>query len=157
MPVSVSLTINGKPTTGTVEDRTLLVNYIRDDLRLTGTHVGCDTTQCGACTIMLDGAPVKSCTILVAQADGCDITTIEGLSAPDGPLHPMQEAFSLQHALQCGFCTPGMIMASVALLKTNPNPTDEEIVEGIDGNICRCTGYYNIIKAVRACAAAQAA
>ncbi len=157
MPVSVSLTINGRAASATVEDRTLLVNFIRDDLGLTGAHVGCDTTQCGACTIMVDGRAVKSCTMLAAQADGCDITTIEGLSAPDGPLHPMQEAFSRQHALQCGFCTPGMIMAAVALLKENPHPTDEEIVEGIDGNICRCTGYHNIIKAVRACAAGQAA
>jgi carbon-monoxide dehydrogenase small subunit len=157
MPVSVSLTINGKSAKGEVDDRTLLVNYIRDALGLTGTHVGCDTTQCGACTIMVDGAPVKSCTMLAAQADGCTITTIEGLSEPDAPLHPMQAAFSLHHGLQCGFCTPGMIMASVALLQSNPHPTDEEIIEGIDGNICRCTGYHNIIKAVRACAAGQAA
>jgi len=157
MPVSVSLTINGKAAQGEVDDRTLLVNYIRDGLGLTGTHIGCDTSQCGACTIMLDGAPIKSCTVLAAQADGCTLTTIEGLSAPDEPLHPMQQAFSLHHGLQCGFCTPGMIMASVALLQTNPHPTDEEIIEGIDGNICRCTGYHNIIKAVRACAADQAA
>jgi aerobic carbon-monoxide dehydrogenase small subunit len=157
MPLQVSFTLNGQPAQLQVDDRTLLVDMIRDELGQTGTHVGCETSQCGACTVLVDGAPVKSCTVLAGQAEGMKVTTVEGLSEPGGPLHPMQAAFSLHHAVQCGFCTPGMIMASVALLQRNPDPTDEEIVEGIDGNICRCTGYLNIIKAVRACAAARGA
>jgi len=153
MAVTVSMTINGQAVRVAVADRTLLVGLIRDELGLTGTHVGCDTSQCGACTVLLDGRAVKSCTILAAQAEGAVIVTIEGLSPPGGPLHPMQAAFSLHHAVQCGFCTPGMIMAGVALLQDNPDPSEAKIKDGLDGNLCRCTGYHNIIKAVRACAA----
>jgi len=153
MAVTVSMTINGQAVRVAVADRTLLVGLIRDELGLTGTHVGCDTSQCGACTVLLDGRAVKSCTVLAAQAEGAVIVTIEGLSPPGGPLHPMQAAFSLHHAVQCGFCTPGMIMAGVALLQDNPDPSEAKIKDGLDGNLCRCTGYHNIIKAVRACAA----
>jgi carbon-monoxide dehydrogenase small subunit len=144
----VSLTVNGRPREGDVEPRTLLVHFLRENLGLTGTHVGCDTTQCGACTIHLDGRAVKSCTMFAAQADGADVTTIEGL-APAGKLHPVQEGFWEKHGLQCGFCTPGMIMNAVYLLNANPNPTDDEIKDGIEGNLCRCTGYVNIVEAIK--------
>ena len=144
----VELKINGVPHSYDVEDRTLLVNLIRDHAALTGTHVGCDTSQCGACTIHMNGMAVKSCTVLAAQAHGADITTIEGL-AKNGKLHPVQQAFTECHALQCGFCTPGMIMAVAGFLKDNPKPTDDEIYHGLEGNLCRCTGYINIVKAVR--------
>jgi carbon-monoxide dehydrogenase small subunit len=144
----VELKINGKPHSYDVEDRTLLVNLIRDSAQLTGTHVGCDTSQCGACTVHMNGVAVKSCTVLAAQANGADITTIEGL-AKNGKLHPVQQAFTECHALQCGFCTPGMIMAVSGFLKDNPKPTDEEIYHGLEGNLCRCTGYINIVKAVK--------
>ena len=144
----ISLTINGKPVSTEVEDRALLVDLIRDGLKLTGTHVGCDTSQCGCCTVQLDGSMIKSCTMLAASADGADIVTIEGLAKGD-TLHPVQQAFTECHGLQCGFCTPGMIMASVGILKTNPNPNHEDIVKGLEGNLCRCTGYVNIIKAVK--------
>ena len=144
----IRLTVNGVKHSRQVEDRTLLVNLIRDELGLTGTHIGCDTTQCGCCTIHMNGRAVKSCTILAAQANGADILTIEGM-AKDGKLHPVQQAFTDCHALQCGFCTPGMIMAVAGLLKDNPHPTDEEIYHGLEGNLCRCTGYINIVKAVK--------
>lgn len=144
----IKMTVNGKACTGAVEDRVLLANFLRDELKLTGTHVGCDTSQCGACTIHVDGRAVKSCTMLAVQADGADIVTIEGM-AKNGKLHPVQQAFTECHALQCGFCTPGMIMATAALLKDNPNPTDDEIIHGLEGNLCRCTGYLNIVKAVK--------
>jgi aerobic carbon-monoxide dehydrogenase small subunit len=144
----IELKINGKQHTFDVEDRTLLVNLIRDHAQLTGTHVGCDTSQCGACTIHMNGVAVKSCTVLAGQAEGADIVTIEGL-AKNGKLHPVQQAFTECHALQCGFCTPGMIMAVSGFLKDNPKPTDEEIYHGLEGNLCRCTGYINIVKAVK--------
>jgi carbon-monoxide dehydrogenase small subunit len=144
----IKLTVNGVKHTRDVEDRTLLANLLRDELKLTGTHIGCDTTQCGCCTIHMNGRAVKSCTILAAQADGADIVTIEGL-AKEGTLHPVQQAFTDCHALQCGFCTPGMIMAVAGLLKDNPNPSEEEIYHGLEGNLCRCTGYINIVKAVK--------
>jgi carbon-monoxide dehydrogenase small subunit len=144
----VELKINGKQHSYDVEDRTLLVNLIRDHAQLTGTHVGCDTSQCGACTIHMDGVAVKSCTVLAAQANSADITTIEGMAKGD-KLHPVQQAFTECHALQCGFCTPGMIMAVSGFLKDNPKPTDEEIYHGLEGNLCRCTGYINIVKAVK--------
>ena len=147
MAQQVTLTVNGQQRSGEVEPRTLLVHFIREGLGLTGTHVGCDTSQCGACTIIMDGLAVKSCTVLAVQADGADITTIEGL-AKDGQLHPIQEGFWEEHGLQCGFCTPGMIMTTVDLLKRNPNPTEAEIRHGIDGNLCRCTGYQHIVKAI---------
>ncbi|MFN0305508.1 MAG: (2Fe-2S)-binding protein [Burkholderiales bacterium] len=144
----VAMKVNGKQVSGDVEDRTLLVDFIRDSLALTGTHIGCDTSQCGCCTIHLNGRAVKSCTMLAAQAEGADIMTIEGLAQGD-KLHPVQQAFTECHALQCGFCTPGMIMASVGLLKDTPKPTDDEIYHGLEGNLCRCTGYINIVKAVK--------
>ena len=144
----ISFTINGKKVTSKVEGRTLLVDLIRDELKLTGTHVGCDTSQCGCCTIELDGSMVKSCAILAAQADGANIMTIEGLANGE-QLHPVQQAFTECHGLQCGFCTPGMIMAAVGILKDNPNPTDDDIVKGLEGNLCRCTGYVNIVKSVK--------
>lgn len=150
MTVKVSLTVNGKSASAEVEERTLLVNFIRDSLRLTGTHVGCDTAQCGACTIHMDGRAVKSCNILAMQAEGADIVTIEGLAKPDGTLHPMQEAFRQHHGLQCGFCTPGMVMSAIDLVKNFPNPSEEQIREQLDGNLCRCTGYHNIVKAIKA-------
>ena len=149
--VHVELTVNGDRREADVEARLLLVHWLRDHLGLTGTHVGCDTTNCGACTVHMDGEAVKSCTILTAQADGAEITTIEGLSAGDG-LHPVQAAFMDKHGLQCGFCTPGMIMAAVDLLNRNPNPSDEEIRHGLEGNLCRCTGYHNIVEAVKSAA-----
>ena len=145
------MTINGRGFSHEVEPRTLLVHYIRDVCGLTGTNVGCDTSSCGACTIHIDGEAVKSCTVLAVQADGCEITTIEGL-AHDGVMHPMQQAFQNEHGLQCGFCTPGMVMAGVALLDENPSPTEAEVREGLEGNLCRCTGYHNIVRAVLACA-----
>ncbi len=146
---SVTMTVNGASRTAEIEPRTLLVHLLRERLNLTGTHVGCDTSNCGACTVWLDGAAVKSCTVLAVQADGCEVTTIEGISA-NGDLHPMQQAFHENHALQCGYCTPGMVMAAVKLLERNPSPTDEEIRHGLEGNLCRCTGYENIVAAVRA-------
>ena len=149
MTVKVSFTINGKAVSHDVEERTLLVNFIRDTLRLTGTHVGCDTAQCGACTIHLDGRAVKSCNLLAMQAEGAQITTIEGIAAADGTLHPMQEAFRQNHGLQCGFCTPGMVMSALDLVKNTPRPTEEQIREQLDGNLCRCTGYHNIVKSVK--------
>ncbi|HSB49302.1 MAG TPA: (2Fe-2S)-binding protein [Burkholderiales bacterium] len=144
----VTIKVNGKNQTRTVEDRMLLVDFLRDELRLTGTHVGCDTSQCGCCTVHVDGRAVKSCTLLAAQANGANVVTIEGL-AKGKQLHPIQRAFSECHGLQCGFCTPGMIMATAGLLKDNPNPTDEQIYKGLEGNLCRCTGYINIVKAVK--------
>ncbi len=146
---SVTLTVNGASRTAEVEPRTLLVHLLRERLNLTGTHVGCDTSNCGACTVWLDGAAVKSCTVLAVQADGCEVTTIEGIRT-NGELHPMQQAFHENHALQCGYCTPGMVMAAVKLLERNPSPTDAEIRRGLEGNLCRCTGYENIVAAVRA-------
>jgi aerobic carbon-monoxide dehydrogenase small subunit len=154
MTVKVAMTVNGKPVSGEVEERTLLVTFIREHLRLTGTHVGCDTAQCGACTIHMNGSAVKSCNILVMQAEGADIVTIEGIAKPDGSLHPMQEAFHLNHALQCGFCTPGMVMSAIDLLKNFPNPDEATIRAELDGNLCRCTGYHNIVKAIQAAAGA---
>jgi carbon-monoxide dehydrogenase small subunit len=150
----LALTVNGRSHALEVEDRTLLVDLLRDNLGLTGTHVGCDTSQCGCCTVHMDGIAVKSCTTLALQADGADIVTIEGL-APEGLLHPVQEAFSACHGLQCGYCTPGMIMATVDLLSRHPDPSDEQIRNGLAGNLCRCTGYVNIEAAVRMAAAAS--
>jgi carbon-monoxide dehydrogenase small subunit len=152
MTVRVSMTVNGKAVTGEVEERTLLVDFIRNNLRLTGTHVGCDTAQCGACTIHMDGRAVKSCNMVAMQAEGAQITTIEGIAAPDGTLHPMQEAFREHHALQCGFCTPGMIMSAIDLLRVHPKPDEQTVRAELDGNLCRCTGYHNIVKAILAAA-----
>jgi carbon-monoxide dehydrogenase small subunit len=151
MPV-VKMTVNGQAVDGEVEGRTLLVEFLREGLGLTGTHVGCDTSQCGACTVHVDGLPVKSCTMLALEAEGADVTTIEGMAAPDGTLTPLQAAFREHHGLQCGFCTPGMIMSASALLKDNPSPTEEEVRHWLEGNLCRCTGYHNIVKAVMAAA-----
>ena len=148
---SVSLTINGQSVTRDVEARTLLVELLRQDLGLTGTHVGCDTSQCGACVVHLNGKSVKACTMLALQANGAKVTTIEGL-AKDGQLHPMQAAFREHHALQCGFCTPGMIMSAIDLIQHNPKPSEREIREWLEGNLCRCTGYHNIVKAISAAA-----
>ena len=145
----VTMTINGREIDALVEPRMLLVHFLREQQNLTGTHIGCETTHCGACTVDLDGRSVKSCTIFAVQADGASVTTIEGMAKPDGTLHVLQEAFREKHGLQCGFCTPGMIMRAHRLLQENPNPTDEEIRWGISGNICRCTGYQNIVKAIR--------
>ena len=145
---SVSMTVNGKKVSGDVAPNTLLVQFIRENLRLTGTHVGCDTSQCGACTVHVNGDSVKSCTMLALQADGTDVTTIEGLADGD-TLHPMQEAFKENHGLQCGFCTPGMIMSAVDLVNRNPNPSEDTIRKELEGNICRCTGYHNIVKSVK--------
>ena len=142
------MTVNGKAVSHDVEERTLLVQFIRETLKLTGTHVGCDTAQCGACTLHVNGRAVKSCNMLAIQAEGAQVTTIEGIAAPDGTLHPMQQAFHLEHGLQCGYCTPGMVMAAIGLLKENPNPTEEEVRLGLEGNLCRCTGYHNIVKSV---------
>lgn len=144
----VSMTVNGKRATGTVAANTLLATFIRENLRLTGTHIGCDTSQCGACVVHVDGASVKSCTMLAVQADGADVTTIEGLAERD-EMHPLQEAFRDNHGLQCGFCTPGMVMSALDLLKRNPDPSEPEIRTWLEGNICRCTGYHNIVRAVR--------
>lgn len=154
MKQSVTITVNGQAHTHSVEPRLLLVHFLRETVGLTGTNIGCDTSQCGACTVAMDGQTVKSCTVLAVQADGTSVTTVEGL-AKDGQLHPMQQAFWEKHGLQCGFCTPGMIMTAVELLRHNPNPTDEEIRHGLEGNLCRCTGYQNIVAAVKHAAAAQ--
>lgn len=151
MQQTVSMTVNGKKVSATIDRRTLLVQFIREHLQLTGTHVGCDTAQCGACTIHLDGRAIKSCSILAVQAEGASITTIEGLS--NGELHPVQKAFNECHALQCGFCTPGMVMSAVQLLADNPKPSEQEIREGLEGNLCRCTGYHNIVRAIEQVAA----
>ena len=148
---TVTMTVNGKSVTRDVEGRTLLVEYLRQHLGLTGTHVGCDTSQCGACVVHVDGRSVKSCTLLACQAEGAEVVTIEGLSG-NGELHPMQAAFKEHHGLQCGFCTPGMIMSAVDLLSTNPKPSEDEIRHWLEGNICRCTGYHNIVKAVQTAA-----
>lgn len=152
----VSMVVNGRKVSGNVEDRTLLVHFLREHLGLTGTHVGCDTSQCGACVVHMDGKAVKSCSILAAQASGSEILTIEGLAATvDADLHPVQAAFREHHGLQCGFCTPGMIMSAVDLVKRNPNPSEETVRHELEGNICRCTGYHNIVKAVMAGAQAM--
>ena len=150
--VRVSLTVNGSTQEHDVEPRLLLVFYLREVVGLTGTKVGCDTTSCGACTVLLDGESVKSCTLLAVQADGREVTTIEGLAEADGTFHPVQQAFHEQHALQCGYCTAGMVMAAVSLLEEHPNPTEADVREGLEGNLCRCTGYHNIVKAVLAAA-----
>jgi carbon-monoxide dehydrogenase small subunit len=150
--MQVTIEVNGVPRTDEVEPRLLLVHYLRETLGLKATNIGCDSSSCGACTVHLDGESVKSCTLLAAQADGGSITTLEGLADEDGSLHPMQAAFQAEHALQCGFCTPGMVMAAVGLLNENPHPSETEIREGLEGNICRCTGYHNIVRAVRAAA-----
>ena len=152
----VSMTVNGKSVSGTVEGRTLLVQFLRDQLGLTGTHVGCDTSQCGACVVHVNGEAVKSCTMLAAAADGAQVKTIEGMANADGSLGVIQQAFQDNHGLQCGFCTPGMIMSAADLLKNNPNPSEGEIREYLEGNICRCTGYHNIVKSIQAAAAAGA-
>jgi carbon-monoxide dehydrogenase small subunit len=154
MSVTVSMTLNGKPISAEVEPRTLLVQLLRERLNLTGTHVGCDTSQCGACVVHVDGCSVKSCTMLAVQADGAKVTTIEGL-AKNGKLHPMQEAFREHHGLQCGFCTPGMIMSALDLVAHNRDPSEREIREWLEGNLCRCTGYHNIVKAIKAGAQAM--
>lgn len=155
--MEISITVNGVTHTNEVEPRTLLVHYVREQLGLTGTNVGCDTSSCGACSLHVDGEAVKSCTLLAVQADGCEVTTIEGMAAADGTLHPMQQAFMENHGLQCGYCTPGMVMAATSLLQENPNPTEEEVRIGLEGNLCRCTGYHNIVQAVLACAATPTA
>ncbi len=152
--MEVTITVNGVSRTNDVEPRTLLVQYVRENLGLTGTNIGCDTSSCGACTLHLNGEAVKSCTVLAVQADGQRVDTIESL-AVDGVLHPMQQAFMENHGLQCGYCTPGMVMASIGLLNENPNPTEEQVRIGLEGNLCRCTGYHNIVKSVLACAASQ--
>ncbi|MGE5131645.1 MAG: (2Fe-2S)-binding protein [Gemmatimonadota bacterium] len=150
--MKVTVTVNGNPVAAEVADRTLLVHFLREQAGLTATNVGCDTTSCGACTVLLEGQSVKSCTVLAAQADGSEVTTVEGLAGSDGEMHPMQKAFRAEHGLQCGFCTPGMVMAAVSLLKENPHPTEEQVRSGLEGNICRCTGYHNIVRAVLAAA-----
>jgi carbon-monoxide dehydrogenase small subunit len=149
----IKLTVNGRAVEALAEPRVLLIHFLREELRLTGPHIGCDTSHCGACTVDLDGRSVKSCTVFVAQADGGTVRTIEGMAAADGTLHPLQEAFREHHGLQCGFCTPGMITRAYRLLQETPNPSDAEIRAGIAGNLCRCTGYQNIVKAIRAAAA----
>jgi carbon-monoxide dehydrogenase small subunit len=154
MPVNVSMNVNGRAVSEEVDERTLLVELLRENLRLTGTHVGCDTSQCGACVVHVDGRSVKSCTMLASQADGADVTTIEGL-AENGSLHPMQEAFRANHGLQCGFCTPGMVMSALDLVAHNPDPSDAEVREWLEGNLCRCTGYHNIVKSILAGASAM--
>ncbi|MAY33651.1 MAG: (2Fe-2S)-binding protein [Pseudomonadota bacterium] len=146
----ITMTVNGKSYSGEVEGRTLLVNFLRETLSLTGTHVGCDTSQCGACTVHVNGQNVKSCTMFAIEADGADVTTVEGIAAPDGTLSTVQQAFQDYHGLQCGFCTPGMIMTATKLLENNPKPTEHEVREYLEGNICRCTGYHNIVKAIMA-------
>ena len=154
--VAVSMTVNGKPVTGEIDPRTLLVQFLREHLRLTGTHVGCDTSQCGACVVHVNGIAIKSCTALALSLEGADVLTIEGLAAPDGPLHPMQEAFRENHGLQCGYCTPGMIMTAVDMVRRKGNELDDKTIrEELEGNICRCTGYHNIVKAIAAGARAM--
>ena len=150
--MEITVTINGKTHTADVEPRTLLVQFIREQVGLTGTNIGCDTSSCGACSVHVDGEAAKSCTLLAVQADGSSITTIEGMASADGTLHPMQQAFMENHGLQCGYCTPGMVMAATSLLAENPNPTEEEVRIGLEGNLCRCTGYHNIVQSVLACA-----
>ena len=150
--MKVTITVNGSQVAAEVADRTLLVHFLRDVASLTATNVGCDSTSCGACTVLLDGKSVKSCTVLAAQADGCEVTTVEGLADGTGEMHPVQAAFHAEHGLQCGFCTPGMVMAIVSLLKENPHPTEEQVRTGLEGNLCRCTGYHNIVRAVLAAA-----
>ena len=158
MPCTVSMTVNGKAVSREVEERTLLVTFLRDQIGLTGTHVGCDTSQCGACVVHVDGRSVKSCTMLAAQADGAAVTNIEGLAAADGTLHPMQAAFREHHGLQCGFCTPGMILAGMDMVRRHGHALDEHTVRGeLEGNICRCTGYHNIVKAIEAASATMGA
>jgi carbon-monoxide dehydrogenase small subunit len=152
--MKVTITVNGTTHESDVEPRTLLVQYVRENLGLTGTNIGCDTSSCGACSLHLDGESVKSCTILAVQADGGSVTTIEGLAKGD-VMHPMQQAFMENHGLQCGYCTPGMVMAAIGLLNENPNPTEEQVRIGLEGNLCRCTGYHNIVKSVLACANAK--
>jgi len=154
--VKVTVTVNGNEVGADVEDRSLLVHFLRDAAGLTATNVGCDTTSCGACTVLLDGESVKSCTVLAAQADGREVTTVEGLGGQDGEMHPVQRAFQQEHALQCGFCTPGMVMAIVSLLRENPAPTEEQVRVGLEGNLCRCTGYHNIVRAALAAAGSTA-
>ena len=154
--MKITVTVNGTTHESEVEPRTLLVHYVREDLGLTGTNVGCDTSSCGACSLHMDGEAVKSCTVLAVQADGADILTIEGL-AQNGEMHPMQKAFMENHGLQCGYCTPGMVMAATSFLRENPNPTEREVRIGLEGNLCRCTGYHNIVQAVLACAAGATA
>jgi len=153
MTIKVSMKVNGKPVAAEVEARTLLVTYIRENLRLTGTHVGCDTAQCGACTVLMNGRAIKSCSIVAMQAEGADLMTIEGVAKPDGTLHPMQAAFKENHGLQCGFCTPGMVFAAREILRLNPKPSAEQIRHGLEGNMCRCTGYQNIVRTIEAAAA----
>ena len=154
MGIAVSMTVNGKPASAELDPRTLLVQFLREQLRLTGTHVGCDTGQCGACTVHVNGRAVKSCNVLAAQVQGAEVMTIEGIST-DGALHPMQAAFREHHGLQCGFCTPGMVMNAIELVQKHPNPSEETVRAGLEGNYCRCTGYHNIVKAVLAGAAAM--
>ena len=150
--MKVTVTVNGSGVAAEVADRTLLVHFLRETAGLTATNIGCDTTSCGACTVLLDGESVKSCTVLAAQADGAEVTTVEGLAGEGGEMHPVQRAFQAEHGLQCGFCTPGMVMAVVSLLKENPHPTEEQVRSGLEGNLCRCTGYHNIVRAVLAAA-----
>jgi carbon-monoxide dehydrogenase small subunit len=152
--MQVSITVNGQQRTDEVEPRLLLAHYLREVRGLRATNIGCDSTSCGACTVIVDGLSVKSCTVLTAQADGSQVTTLEGLAGPDGELHPVQAAFRAEHGLQCGFCTPGMVMAAIGVLADNPDPTDREVREGLEGNLCRCTGYHNIVRAVRTAAQA---
>jgi carbon-monoxide dehydrogenase small subunit len=152
--MQVSITVNGHQRTDDVEPRLLLAHYLRETCGLRATNIGCDTTSCGACTVIVDGLSVKSCTVLAVQAEGAQVTTLEGLSAPGGEPHPMQAAFREEHGLQCGFCTPGMVMAAIGVLAANPDPTDREVREGLEGNLCRCTGYHNIVRAVRTAAKA---
>jgi aerobic carbon-monoxide dehydrogenase small subunit len=153
--IPISLTVNGKSVTRTVDSRTLLVQFLRESLQLTGTHIGCDTAQCGACTVLMNGRAIKSCSIVAMQAEGADLMTIEGVAKPDGTLHPMQAAFKENHGLQCGFCTPGMVMNALDFAKSHPNPTDQEVREALEGNLCRCTGYHNIVKSIVAGAKAM--
>jgi aerobic carbon-monoxide dehydrogenase small subunit len=152
--MQVSMTVNGQERTDDVEPRLLLAHYLREVCGLRATNIGCDTTSCGACTVIVDGLSVKSCTVLAVAAEGAQVTTLEGLTGPDGELHPVQAAFRSEHGLQCGFCTPGMVMASIGVLADNPDPSDREVREGLEGNLCRCTGYHNIVRAVRTAAQA---
>jgi carbon-monoxide dehydrogenase small subunit len=153
---AVAMTVNGKAVTGDVDPRTLLVQYLREHLRLTGTHVGCDTAQCGACTVHMNGRAIKSCSIVAMQAEGAEVMTIEGVAKADGTLHPMQQAFKDNHGLQCGFCTPGMVMNAIDFAKNHPNPSEQEVREALEGNLCRCTGYHNIVKSIMAGSKAMA-